>query len=143
MPQVISFATFPDETAMQADYVFPDHHGLGVLGLSAGRHRRELVGAFREPAGGGALASTRRPRSTCCWPRRPCQEGVRRRACGSLAFKDEVDYVESKLGKLLTDTTASSRRRRSTHLPPTSSSMVDGGGRRMGASRRARRDPDA
>lgn len=26
--QVISFATFPDETALEADYVLPDHHGL-------------------------------------------------------------------------------------------------------------------
>jgi len=26
--QVISFATFPDETALEADYVFPDHHAL-------------------------------------------------------------------------------------------------------------------
>jgi len=26
--QVISFAVFPDETALEADYVLPDHHGL-------------------------------------------------------------------------------------------------------------------
>ena len=32
MPLVISFATFPDETAMQADYIFPDHHGLESWG---------------------------------------------------------------------------------------------------------------
>lgn len=30
--QVISFATFPDETAVEADYVFPDHHGLKSWG---------------------------------------------------------------------------------------------------------------
>ena len=30
--QVISFATFPDETALQADYVFPDHQGLESWG---------------------------------------------------------------------------------------------------------------
>jgi anaerobic selenocysteine-containing dehydrogenase len=29
---VISFATFPDETAVAADYVFPDHHGLESWG---------------------------------------------------------------------------------------------------------------
>jgi len=30
--QVISFATFPDETALEADYVLPDHHGLESWG---------------------------------------------------------------------------------------------------------------
>ena len=29
---VISFATFPDETAVASDYVFPDHHGLESWG---------------------------------------------------------------------------------------------------------------
>ena len=32
VPQVISFATFSDETAMQADYILPDHHGLESWG---------------------------------------------------------------------------------------------------------------
>ncbi len=32
VPLVISFATFPDETALEADYVFPDHHGLESWG---------------------------------------------------------------------------------------------------------------
>ena len=30
--QVISFATFPDETALESDYIFPDHHGLESWG---------------------------------------------------------------------------------------------------------------
>ncbi len=29
---IISFSSFPDETAAQADYVFPDHHGLESWG---------------------------------------------------------------------------------------------------------------
>jgi anaerobic selenocysteine-containing dehydrogenase len=32
VPLVISFATYPDETASQADYVFPDHHPLESWG---------------------------------------------------------------------------------------------------------------
>ncbi len=32
VPQVISFATFPDETALESDYVFPDHHVLESWG---------------------------------------------------------------------------------------------------------------
>ena len=37
---VISFATFPDETAMLSDYIFPDHHGLESFG-----YQRALTGA--------------------------------------------------------------------------------------------------
>ncbi len=40
VPQIISFATFPDETALQADYVFPDHHGLESWG-----YQRPATGA--------------------------------------------------------------------------------------------------
>ncbi len=29
---IVSFATFPDETALQADYIFPDHHALESFG---------------------------------------------------------------------------------------------------------------
>lgn len=32
IPQVISFATFPDETAIKSDYIFPDHQGLESWG---------------------------------------------------------------------------------------------------------------
>ena len=32
VPLVISFASFPDETSMQADFVFPDHTGLEAWG---------------------------------------------------------------------------------------------------------------
>ncbi len=32
VPQVISFASFPDETAEKADYIFPDHTGLEAWG---------------------------------------------------------------------------------------------------------------
>jgi anaerobic selenocysteine-containing dehydrogenase len=37
---VISFATFPDETALLADYVFPDHHALESFG-----YQRAYTGA--------------------------------------------------------------------------------------------------
>ena len=48
VPQVISFATFPDETALQADYVFPDHHGLeswGYQKVATGANSAVLSGA--------------------------------------------------------------------------------------------------
>jgi anaerobic selenocysteine-containing dehydrogenase len=97
VPQVISFATFPDETAVQADYVFPDHHGLeswGYQKVATGANSSVLSGAqpvvvpfFNTKAtvdvllaaaqlAGGTLAST-------------------------LPFKDEVEFMQSKLVNLV------------------------------------------
>ena len=48
VPLVISFATFPDETAIQADYIFPEHHGLeswGYQRIAVGTDRSTLSGA--------------------------------------------------------------------------------------------------
>jgi anaerobic selenocysteine-containing dehydrogenase len=48
VPLVISFATFPDETTLQADYIFPDHHGLeswGYQRIPTGADRPTLSGA--------------------------------------------------------------------------------------------------
>lgn len=48
VPQVISFATFPDETALASDYIFPDHHGLeswGYQRVVAGSSQPVLSGA--------------------------------------------------------------------------------------------------
>ena len=48
VPLVISFATFPDETARQADYVFPDNHSLeswGYQRIVAGVSQSTLSGA--------------------------------------------------------------------------------------------------
>lgn len=99
VPLVISFATFPDETAMQADYVFPDHHGLeswGYQRVAAGPTQSTLSGAqpvvvpfygTRATADvllaaaaslGGALAA-------------------------ALPFKDEVEYMQSKLLPLVAE----------------------------------------
>jgi anaerobic selenocysteine-containing dehydrogenase len=99
VPQVISFATFPDETALESDYVFPDHHVLeswGYQKVATGSQSAVLSGAqpvvvpfFNTKAtvdvllaaaqsAGGALAS-------------------------ALPFKDEVEFLQSKLGGLLTE----------------------------------------
>ena len=100
VPQVISFATFPDETTLQADYVFPDNHSLeswGYQKVATGANSSVLSGAqpvvvplenFNTKAtvdvllaaaqqAGGALAS-------------------------ALTFKDEVAYIQDKLGGLIT-----------------------------------------
>ncbi len=44
---VISFATFPDETALMADYIFPDHHGLESFG-----YQRVMTGAAESALSG-------------------------------------------------------------------------------------------
>jgi len=46
--QVISFATFPDETALEADFILPDHHGLeswGYQQVGTGTAQSVLSGA--------------------------------------------------------------------------------------------------
>ena len=46
--QVISFATFPDETAVEADYIFPDRHGLeswGYQRVATGTSQSVLSGS--------------------------------------------------------------------------------------------------
>ena len=99
VPQVISFATFPDETALQADYVFPDHHGLeswGYQRVNAGAGVPVLSGSqpvvvpqnntnatvdlllAAAQAAGGKLAST-------------------------LTAKTEFEYIQSKITALVSD----------------------------------------
>jgi anaerobic selenocysteine-containing dehydrogenase len=48
VPQVISFASFPDETSLQADYILPDHTGLeswGYQKASGAADRTVISGA--------------------------------------------------------------------------------------------------
>ncbi len=48
VPQVISFASFPDETSRQADYILPDHTGLeswGYQKATGGADRAVISGA--------------------------------------------------------------------------------------------------
>lgn len=48
VPLVISFSSFPDETALRSDYIFPDHHGLeswGYQRVSTGANQATLSGA--------------------------------------------------------------------------------------------------
>ena len=101
VPQVISFATFPDETALQADYVFPDHHGLeswGYQQVATGANAPVLSGSS---ARGGADATTRSPRRTCSWPRRHSRGRAGGALAAALTFKDELAYIQSKLTTLL------------------------------------------
>jgi anaerobic selenocysteine-containing dehydrogenase len=103
VPQVVSFATFPDETALQADYVFPDHHGLEAWGY------QKVATGTKVPVLSGSqpvvvpmyntkstvdvlLAAAALPRG---------------RAGGALAkaldFPDELAFIQGKLASLMSD----------------------------------------
>jgi anaerobic selenocysteine-containing dehydrogenase len=92
VPTVISFATFPDETAMQSDYVFPDHHGLESWG-----YQRVLAGT------GHSTLSGAQPVVSPYYNTRATADvllaaaaAAGGKAAASLAFKDEVEFLQSK-----------------------------------------------
>jgi anaerobic selenocysteine-containing dehydrogenase len=94
---VISFATFPDETAMQADYVFPDHHGLeswGYQRVAAGSSQSALSGA--QPV----VSPYYNTRATAdVFLAAAASAGG---ALGqALPFKDEVEFIQSKIVALV------------------------------------------
>lgn len=97
VPQVISFAAFPDETAVASDYIFPDHHGLESWG-----YQRAVTGSST-PVLSGAQPVVNpyfNTRSTA---------DVLIAAAGlaggkfaeALPFVDEVEFIQSKLAGLV------------------------------------------
>jgi len=95
--QVISFATFPDETAQQADYVFPDHHGLESWG-----YQRVATGVLQSALSGAqpVVSPGYNTRSTV-----DVLLAGASQATGALVtalpFADEVEFIQSRLGHLV------------------------------------------
>lgn len=89
VPQVISFATFPDETALASDYIFPDHHGLESWG-----YQRAATGTSQ------AVLSGAQPVVSPLYNTRATAD-VLLAASDALPFEDEVAYIRSKLGNLV------------------------------------------
>ena len=94
---VISFATFPDETAVASDYVFPDNHGLESWG-----YQRVATGT-RQPVLSGA-----QPVVSPAYNTRATADVILAAAqlAGDVAaqaipFSDEVAYIQSKLTNLI------------------------------------------
>ncbi len=95
--QVISFATFPDETAFESDYVFPDHQVLeswGYQKVATGANSAVLSGAqpvvvpfFNTKATVDVLLAAAQKAGGA--------------AAAALTFKDEVEYIQSKLKGLV------------------------------------------
>lgn len=87
--EVISFATFPDETALASDYIFPDHHGLeswGYQRVATGTEQSVLSGA--QPV----VSPHYDTRATA---------DVLLAASQVLPFKDEMEFLQGKFTSLV------------------------------------------
>ncbi len=98
VPTVVSFASFPDETAMLSDYIFPDHTGL------------ESFGYQRVPTGSGqSVLSGAQPVVAPLYDTKATADVflaaavvVGGKLATALPFKDEVEFIQDKLGGLIT-----------------------------------------
>jgi anaerobic selenocysteine-containing dehydrogenase len=97
VPQVISFASFPDETYMQADYVFPDNTPLESWG-----YQRIVTGSNRSAVSG------LQPVVLTLYDTRPTVDVLLAAAQaigGDLATKvvwvDEVDFLQASVAELM------------------------------------------
>lgn len=95
--QVISFATFPDETALASDYILPDHHGLESWG-----YQRVATGVAQSVLSGAqpAVVPFHNTRSTADVLIAAAQLAGGKSA-EALPFKDEVEFIQGKLVNLI------------------------------------------
>jgi anaerobic selenocysteine-containing dehydrogenase len=99
---VISFATFPDETAVQADYVFPDHHGLEAWGYQRGSGSSQSVLSGSQPVV-SPFYDTRATADVLI----AAAAAVGGAAVQALPFQDEVAYIQGKLSTLISESDGS------------------------------------
>jgi anaerobic selenocysteine-containing dehydrogenase len=94
VPNVISFASFPDETAAQSDYVLPDHTNLESFGYQtnlAGSDRRVISAAQPVVA---PMYNTRATADVLI-------EAASMAGVNGFAYTDEVDFIQQRLEPLL------------------------------------------
>lgn len=103
---VISFGTFPDETAVASDYIFPDRHGLeswGYQRVSTGSTQPALSGAqpvvsgVYQPDAKEILYDARATTDVFIEAARLAGGA----AAEALPFSDEVEYIQNKLSNLI------------------------------------------
>ena len=101
--QIISFATFPDETAFEADYVFPDHHGLESWG-----YQRVATGSAQPVLSGSqpVVSPYYNTRATADVLIAAAQLAGDKFA-KALPFVDEVEFLQSKVASLMSETDGS------------------------------------
>jgi anaerobic selenocysteine-containing dehydrogenase len=97
--QVISFATFPDETALESDFVFPDHHGLESWG-----YQRVTTGSAQPVLSGSqpVVSPYYNTRATADVLIAAAQLAGGKFA-SALPFQDEVEFLQSKVAPLMTE----------------------------------------
>ncbi len=97
VPQVISFATFPDETAVASDYIFPDHHGLESWG-----YQRAVTGTSQPTLSGAqpVVSPYFNTRAAADVLIAAVQQAGGKFA-EALPFADEVAFVQGKLAGLV------------------------------------------
>ncbi|MBM3180772.1 MAG: twin-arginine translocation signal domain-containing protein [Chloroflexi bacterium] len=97
--QIISFATFPDETAREADFVFPDHHGLESWG-----YQRVATGSAKPVLSGAqpVVSPYYNTRATADVLITAAQLAGGKFA-QALPFKDEVEFLQSKVTSLMSE----------------------------------------
>jgi len=98
IPQVISFASFPDETSLQADYIFPDHTALESWG-----YQKAPTGADRSVISGyqpviAPFYNTKATSDVLL----AAVEAIGGNLAASVPYMDEVDYLQSTLVNLVT-----------------------------------------
>ncbi len=97
--QVISFATFPDETAAEADYILPDHHSLESWG-----YQRVATGSAKPVLSGAqpVVSPFYNTRATA-----DVLIAAARLAGGKFAealpFEDEVEFLQTKVAALMSE----------------------------------------
>ena len=97
VPMVISFATFPDESALASDFIFPDHQGLESWG-----YQRSATGTMQSVLSGAqpVVSPNYNTRATA-----DVLIAASQAAGGKLAqalpFADEVEFIQSKLASLV------------------------------------------
>lgn len=99
VPLLISFASFPDETAMQADYVFPDHTGLEAWG-----YQKIITGADRPAISGlqpvvEPVFDTRATADVFL----AAVQAIGGDLATAVPYKDEVEYIQQSLLDLVTE----------------------------------------
>ncbi len=98
VPQVISFASFPDETSLQADYILPDHTGLESWG-----YQKATGGADRVVISGSqpVVAPFYNTRATSDVLLAAVQ-AIGGNLATALPYTDVVNYMENALVDLVT-----------------------------------------
>jgi anaerobic selenocysteine-containing dehydrogenase len=99
VPQVISFASFPDETALQADYIFPDHTGLEAWG-----YQKVITGGDRPVISGlqPVVAPFYDTRATADVFLAAIQ-AIGGDLASAVPFQDEVEYLRQAVANLITE----------------------------------------